>query len=53
MDGKMKSELNDMSLEELYNLLIKVDELKDIAKKKIIEVKKDESTSSTKRGTRS
>ena len=53
MDEKMKSELNDMSLEELYNLLIKVDELKDIAKKKIIEVKNDESTNSTKRGTRS
>ena len=53
MDEKMKSELNDMSLEELYNLLIKVDELKDIAKKKIVEVKKDESTRSTKRGTRS
>ena len=53
MSDEAKKELNEMSIEELYNLLNKADELKELALSKLESISEEElEVRSAKRGTK-
>lgn len=53
MSDEAKKELNEMSIEELYNFLNKADELKELALSKLESISEEElDVRSAKRGTK-
>ena len=53
MSEEAKRELKEMSIEELYEILSKTDELMELAKSRIVEVKEEDlKPKRTKRGSK-